>query len=51
MLSFLRVNDGFRGNDRFNSSKTQDDAILFTVNGITAIADKKFGDFDKNDNF
>ena len=33
--------DHYSGNDRYSGLKTPDDAILFTVNGITAIADKK----------
>ena len=37
--------DRFCGNDDFSGLKTPDHAILFTVSGITAIADKKFGDF------
>ena len=34
--------DLYSGNDRYSGLKTPDDAILFTVSGITAIADKKF---------
>ena len=37
--------DRYSGNDRYSGPKPPDDAILFTVSGITAIADKKFGDF------
>ena len=37
--------DGYSGIDRYSGTKNPDDAILFTVSGITAIADKKFGDF------
>ena len=33
--------DRYCGNDRYNGLKNPDDAILFTVSGITAIADKK----------
>ena len=40
--------DRFCGNDGFSGPKPPDHAILFTVSGITAIADKKFGDFDEN---
>ena len=43
--------DRYCGNDRYRGVKNPDDAILFTVIGITAIADKKIGDFDKNDDF
>ena len=49
-------NDGYSGDrycgkDGFSGLNPPDDAILFTVSGITAIADKKFGDFDKNIDF
>ena len=37
--------DRFCGNDGFSGPKPPDHAILFTVSGITAIADKKFRDF------
>ena len=37
--------DRFCGNDGFSGPKPPDHAILFTVSGITAIGDKKFGDF------
>ena len=43
--------DRYSGNDRYSGLKPPDDAILLTVSGITAIADKKFEDFDKNDYF
>ena len=33
--------DCYCGNDRYSGLKTPDDAILFTVRRITAIADKK----------
>ena len=33
--------DRYSGNDRYSGLKPPDDAILFTVSGITAIADKK----------
>ena len=39
--------DRYSGNDGYSGLNPPDDAILFTVSGITAIADKKFGDFDK----
>ena len=32
--------DRFWGNDRFRGPKPPDDAILFTVSGITALTDK-----------
>ena len=34
--------DLYSGNDRYSGLKPPDDAILFTVSGITAIADKKW---------
>ena len=37
--------DPFSGNDRFSGTKTPDDAILFTVSGITAIVEQKFRKF------
>ena len=43
--------DLYSGNDGYSGLNPPDDAILFTVSGITAIADKKIGDFDKNDDF
>ena len=43
--------DRYCGNDRYIGLKNRNDAVLFTVSGITAIADKKFGDFDKKDDF
>ena len=50
------VNDGYSGdrysgNDGYSGLNPPHDAILFTVSGITAIADKIFGNFDKNDDF
>ena len=49
-------NDGYSGNrysgnDGYSGLNPPDDAILFTVSGITAIVDKKFVDFDKNHDF
>ena len=41
--------DRFSGNDGYSELNPPDNAILFTVSGITAIADKIFGNFDKND--
>ena len=41
--------DPYSGNDGYSGLNPPDNAILFTVSGITAIADKFFGDFDKND--
>ena len=43
--------DRYSGNDGYSGLNPPDDAILFTVSGITAIADKIFGNFDKNDDF
>ena len=43
--------DRYSGKDGYSGLNPPDDAILFTVSGITALADKKFGDFDKNDIF
>ena len=37
--------DRFSGNDGFSGTKTPDDAILFTVSGITAIVEQKFRKF------
>ena len=37
--------DRFSGNDRFSGTKTPDDAILFTVSGITVIVEQKFQKF------
>ena len=34
--------DRYSGNDGYSGLNPPDDAILFTVSGITAIADKKF---------
>ena len=36
--------DHYSGNDGYSGLNPSDDAILFTVSGITAIADKKFGE-------
>ena len=36
---------GYSGIDRFSGTKTPDDAILFTVSGITAIVEQKFQKF------
>ena len=33
---------GYSGIDRYSGTKTPDDAILFTVSGITAIVEQKF---------
>ena len=33
--------DRYFGNDRYSGLKNPDDAILFTVSGITAVAGKK----------
>ena len=33
---------GYSGIDRFRGTKTPDDAILFTVSGITAIVEQNF---------
>ena len=41
--------DRYSGNDGYSGLNPPDDAILFTVSGITAITDKKIGDFDKDD--
>ena len=41
--------DRYSGNDRYSGLNPPDDAILFTVSRITAIADNFFGNFDKND--
>ena len=40
-------NDPFSG-DSLSRPETPDDAILFSVSGITVVADNKFGDFDAN---
>ena len=37
--------DDYSGIDRFSGTKTPDDAILFTVSGITAIVEQKFREF------
>ena len=37
--------DHYSGNDGYSGLNPPDNAILFTVSGITAIADKKFGEF------
>ena len=34
--------DRYSGNDRYSGLNPSDDAILFTVSGITAIADKNW---------
>ena len=39
--------DGYSGIDRFSGTKNPDDAILFTVSGITAIVERKFRVFPK----
>ena len=36
---------GYSGNDGFSGTKTPDDAILFTVSGITAVVEQKFRKF------
>ena len=33
---------GYSGIDRYSGTKNPDDAILFTVSGITAIVEQKF---------
>ena len=38
--------DRFSGNDRFSGTKTPDDAILFTVSGITVIVELFLEKFD-----
>ena len=43
--------DRYSGNDRYSGPKPPDDAILFTVSGITAIADKKLEILIQNRNF
>ena len=40
--------DRYSGNDGYSGLKTPDDAILFTVSGITAIADKNCHFLDAN---
>ena len=42
--------DRYSGNDGYSGQNPPDDAILFTVSRITAIADKKIGDLDKRAN-
>ena len=37
----INSGDRYCGNDRYSGLEPPDDAILFTVSGITAIADKK----------
>ena len=49
-------NDGYSGghysgNNGYSGLNPPDDAILFTVSGITAKADKFLWNFDKNDDF
>ena len=36
---------GYSGIDRYSGTKNPDDAILFTVSGITAIVEQKFRKF------
>ena len=36
---------GYSGIDRYSGTKTPDDAILFTVSGITALKNKNFENF------
>ena len=36
---------GYSGIDRYSGTKPPDDAILFTVSGITAIVEQKFRKF------
>ena len=36
---------GYSGIDRYSGTKTPDDAILFTVSGITTIVEQKFRKF------
>ena len=36
---------GYSGIDRYSGTKNSDDAILFTVSGITAIVERKFRKF------
>ena len=43
--------DRYSGNDGYSGLNPPDDAILFTVNGITAIADKKLEILIKNRDF
>merc|ERR1719471_2851665 len=38
-------NDRYSGIDRYSGTKNPDDAILFTVSGITAIVEQKFRKF------
>jgi len=37
--------DRYSGNDGYSGLNPPDDAISFTVSGITTIVEKKFGDF------
>ena len=39
---------GYSGIHRYSGTKTPDDAILFTVSGITAIVEQKFRFFSEN---
>ena len=39
MQCCVTVNDQFSGNDRFSGTKNPDDAILFTVSGITVLVE------------
>ena len=41
----------YSGNDGYSGLNPPDDAILFTVSGITAIADNFFDNNGQNDNF
>ena len=41
--------DPYSGKDDYSGLTPPDDAILFTVSGITVVADKVFGHFDKKD--
>ena len=50
ILEFSTGNDRYSGDrysgiDRFSGTKTPDDAILFTVSGITSIVEQKFRKF------
>ena len=38
-------NDRYSGIDRYSGTNPSDDAILFTVSGITAIVEQKFREF------
>ena len=43
--------DRYSGNDRYSGLNPPDDAILFTVSGVTALADKKLEILIKNRDF